>query len=255
MAAKKVRMASAVGDPPNFAFNAQRGDRMAAKNQQIAMSRLSRSKWRRDPIKERLLFLTGTGAAQTESPEYVNYLEDILEEKHFEHEASVIKSLASLEKDREWLWRVKKEVDFTKLEEGSLEAERTARAAAEAENQDRQGMLLAAPKEIKLYTVAARTYGLDANRNVEKVKESHWKKMRENVESGKGYTRYTRLLDLKEATVDSIKPLIASEDIRETYVKAEDIIQDMQTVEEQDEEEREKEREKKKKVQLNVEKD
>ena len=46
---------------------------------QIATSRLARSKWRRDPIKERLLFLTGTGFSHMESPEYVNYLEEILE--------------------------------------------------------------------------------------------------------------------------------------------------------------------------------
>ena len=76
----------------------------------------------------------------------------------------MIKSLASLEVDREWLWRVKREVDFVDLEKQTLDGERAARAVAAAEQQDRQGMLLSAPKEIDLYTIAARTYGLDANR-------------------------------------------------------------------------------------------
>jgi len=227
----------------DFSTNAIRGDRAAARNQQIAMSRLARSKWRRDPIKERLLFLTGTGCSKIESPEYVKYLEDILEDKHFEHESDVIKSLASLEKDREFLWRVKRDIDFAALEEASLEQERANRTAEEAEGQDGRGKLLSGPKEMNFYTIAPRTYGLDANRNVEKVKESHKENQRKNVASGKGYDRYTRLLDLNEQTVGIMKPMIVSQDAREMYVKSEAVIQDTMTVEEQEEEEREKEKE------------
>lgn len=217
-----------------------------AKNQQIAMSRLARSKWRRDPIKERLLFLTGVGSSQIESPDYINYLEGILAEKHQERESSVIKELASLEVDREWLWRVKKDVDFTALEKASLEQERAVRAAAAAEEQDRQGAIFSAAKEMDLYTIAARTQGLDANRNVEKVIASHEQKMRENAENGEGYIRCTWLLDLNERRVDVMAPLLAAKDAREVFIAAEDVIQDIPTVEDQEEEEAEEEAERKK---------
>ena len=76
----------------------------------------------------------------------------------------MIRSLAAAEVDREWLWRVTKDVDFTALERKGLEEERTARAVATAAEQDRQGMLLSAHKEMDLYTIANRTYGLDAQR-------------------------------------------------------------------------------------------
>jgi len=209
------------------------------KNQQIAMSRLARSKWRRDPIKERLLFLTGIGSSSVEIPDYVKYLEGILQEKHKERESLVVKSLAAAEVDREWLWRVTKDVDFTRLERKRLEEERTARAAANAEEQDRQGMLLAAHKEMDLYTVANRTYGLDAQRNVERVKENHYKVMKDNKENGVGYERYTWLLDLNEDRVEEMKALVEAKDARDVFVAAESIIQDIATVQDQEDEEKE----------------
>ena len=47
-------------------------------SQVTSVDRLCVSKWRRDPIHERLLFLTGHAKHQIEDPEYVKHLDRIL---------------------------------------------------------------------------------------------------------------------------------------------------------------------------------
>ena len=67
--------------------------------------------------------------------------------------------------------------------------------------------------------------------------------------SGEGYIRCTWLLDLNERRVDVMAPLLAANDARNVLIAAEDVIQDIPTVEDQEEEEAEEEEERKKNAQ------
>lgn len=236
---KSTEIASFITSQVNLnraATNARINARKEARNnQQISTNRLARSKWRRDPIKERLLFLTGHGEAHVEDSDYVHHLERILAEKHSEKERMGTNALASLERDRAWFWRVKYDIDFDALEAASLAKHREERAIAMARAEGKQDAFFVAPTKQELYTIAPRTPGLNAERNIENVKKTHIDNMKQNMENGTGYCRLTRLSTLAERRDKELKEVIAATDCLDLYKQSEPVIGDVLTVDEQNE--------------------
>jgi len=206
-------------------------------SQVTSSDRMARSKYRRDPIHERLLFLTGHSQHQIQNPDYVKHLDGILRAKHDEKESNRQSELAEAERDREWLWSVKYDLDFTQMEKATLEAHRVERKEeAEAELNRQDAMFSSAGKQ-SFYSIATRTHGLDKMRNISQLKAMHEEIIKENVKKGLANPRCTWLLHTMENDDDALAELLAAETVNDLYLASEKTIQDTMTLAEQDEEE------------------
>merc|ERR1719233_1935045 len=145
---------------------------------------MARSKYRRDPIHERLLFLTGHSQHQIQNPDYVKHLDGILRAKHDEKESNRQSELAEAERDREWLWSVKYDLDFTQMEKATLEAHRVERKEAEEAELNRQDAMFSSAGKQTFYTIATRTHGLDGMRNVKELRQKHKDNIKNNIRRG-----------------------------------------------------------------------
>jgi len=213
----------------------QHRSKKLTKSQITSVDRLALSKWRRDPIHERLLFLTGHKEHQSHDPDYVKHLDSILQTKHDEKDAACMADLAETERHREWLWRVKYDLDFAEMEQESLDQHREERRdAAEAELNRQDAMYSSAGKQ-SFYTVAHRTHGLDKMRNIKALRAMHNDIMEDVVRKGLAHPRCTWLLHAIENEDQDLDQFLSAETILDIYLGSENVIQDTATLEEQNE--------------------
>jgi len=208
-----------------------------AKHQKESTDILARSRWRRDPIKERLLFLTGHASHEVSDQEYVNHLDKILLDKHNEKERQTIHDLAELERDREWLWSVKYDNDFTAMEMASLNHRRKERADAAEYKLNKQDAMFCGAGKDALYTVAARTQGLDKMRNIKELRRTHEENIDNLIQAGLAHPRRTWLPQATELEDAALRRLLAAEVINDVYRESDTVIKDTMTLQEQEEEE------------------
>jgi len=204
------------------------------------VDRLARSKWRRDPIHERLLYLTGHTQHKVDDLDYVKHMDNILQTKHNEKMGRRIAALAEIERDREWLWSVKYDLDFSHMEQSSLEQHRVERQEAEEAELNRQDAMFSSAGKQTFYTVATRTDGLDKMRNIKELRETHRRKNQKNIEKGIAHPRRTWLLPCLENKDRDMEDFVKAETVSELYLASEQIIRDTAPVQDQLQQEEEK---------------
>jgi len=209
-------------------------------SQVTSVDRLARSKWRRDPIHERLLFLTGHSQHFIDDPDYVKHLDGILKRKHNEKENQIMAALAEVERDREWLWSVKYDLDFSVMEKASLDQHRVERKEAEEAELNRQDAMFSSAGKQTFYTIATRTHGLDGMRNVKELRQKHKDNIKNNIRRGIANPRCTWLLHSMENADKKMKTFLKAETASDLYLESEGVIQDTATLQEQEEEQEEK---------------